>query len=161
MKLFWSFVLVILVCFAGALLTGCAQMGTVQTDNSTVTKYGIGPDGRTNSIVVDTRETRTKASGRALISASSTFEGLNASQDGTRQGLKVDKASQKSDIDKIVDVFGKLAPLAAAMQGVPVAPPRPVSNPTLPPPAGWKWAIGTNGVPVVVPVDDPSTPVFE
>jgi hypothetical protein len=157
MKLFWFFVALI----AGALLTGCAQMGTMQTDNSTVTKYGIGADGRTNSIVVDTRETRTRASGRAVISAASTFEGLNASQDGTRQGLKVDKASQKSDIDKVLDVFGKLAPLAAAMQGVPVAAPRPAVSPMLSAPDGWKWVLGTNGVPVVVPADDPSTPVLE
>lgn len=146
-----------LACVLAA--SGCAQMGTVQTDNSTTTRYQLDNAGRTNAVVIDVRETKTRASGRALISASSTFEGLNASQDGKNQGLKVDKASQKSDVDKILDVFGKLAPIAASLSGVPTAA-AAAPNMTAPPP-GLKWAIGPGGIPTLVPRDDASSPVLE
>lgn len=138
-------------------VVGCARMGTRQVDKSITTRaYEIDEKGRTNRIVVtDDRETTTRASGVAVASGKSTFEGLDASQDGRAQGLKVKKASQTSDIDKALDVLGRLAPLAGALAGVPLsqsASPAQAS-PTMAAPAGMKW--------VLKPVDDPSVPQLE
>jgi hypothetical protein len=122
-------------------LCGCARMGTKQGDKSTTTTvYELNDKGRTNSITVtETRETQTRASGTALISSSSSFEGLDASQDGKKQGLKLKKSEQKSDIDKMMDLMDRVTQGAARMYGVQV-PPSTV-------PSGFK----------LVPKDDPST----
>lgn len=135
---------------------GCARMGTRQVDKSITTRaYEIDEKGRTNRIVVtDNRETTTRASGVAVASGKSTFEGLDATQDGKAQGLKVKKASQQSDVDKALDVLGRLAPLAGALAGVPISQAASPAPPlAAPPPAGMKW--------VLRPVDDPSSPQLE
>jgi len=125
---------------------GCAQMGTRQLDTNTTTRYEITPEGKTNAITTEVRETTTRSSGRAIFAASSTFEGLDASQDGESQGLKVDKSSQKSDADKMFDMIRALAPMAAAMGGIPIPQqqqaPTPVPAIQLQPaPAGMKWEL--------------------
>lgn len=146
-----------------ALGTGCAQMGTRQTDTNTTTRYEISPEGTTNAITSEVRETTTRSSGKAIFAASSTFEGLDASQDGQSQGLKVDKSSQKSDADKLFNLFQTATQLAGRMYGVPLPPaqpaattPAPSTAPGVPlqaPPPGMKWTLA--------PKDDPSTPQTE
>lgn len=148
------------VVIAG-LLAGCAQMGTVQTDSNQTLRHEIDAEGKTNAVISEVRTTSTRSSGRALFSASSTFEGLDASQDGARQGLKVEKASQKSDVDRVVDLLGRVAPLAASMYGIPVSPAPAQPAPIQPAPAGMKWTIGAGGLPVLAPKDDPSVPRSE
>jgi hypothetical protein len=131
--------------------SGCARMGTNQTDRTTTTT--IRDIDETSGKVyrlttTENRETTTKASGTAVVSSSSTFEGLDASQDGRNQGLKVAKSAQRSDVDRAIDMIGKLAPLAGALTGVPIgsgATPPPIQTPR-----GMKW--------VLVPIDDPSSP---
>ena len=132
-------------------LTGCARMGTRQGDKSTTTTvYGINEKGRTNSITVtEIRETTTRASGTTAGTASSTLKGFSARQDGKNQGLAIKESEQKSDIDKMVDVFGGMLRLAGAMQGVPVGQAAPPNSPAIP--EGWK----------LVPKDDPSKPKSE
>jgi hypothetical protein len=71
---------------------GCAQMGTRQTDTNTTHRYEITPKGQTNAITTEIRETTTRSSGRAVFSGKNTFEGLDASQDGDSQGLRVEKS---------------------------------------------------------------------
>lgn len=135
-------------------------MVTRQTDASTTTTYGLSKSGTTNSIVVEQRTTTTTASGTAAISASSALEGFQAKQDGRNQGLRIDRTSQRSDVDKAIDLLGKVAPLAAAMYGVPgarSAPPEPLG----PPPAGMKWVIGRQGIPELAPIDNASKPHLE
>jgi hypothetical protein len=131
--------------------SGCARMGTHQTDRTTTTRtFHLNEStGKTNRIeVTENRETTTRASGTAVVSSSSTFEGLDASQNGRDQGLKVAKSAQRSDIDKAVDLIGKLAPLAGALTGVPI----PAARQDVPraAPATRKW--------ILVPADDPSFP---
>ena len=123
---------------------GCARMGTRQGDKSTTTTvYEINEKGRTNNITVtETRETQTRASGTAFISSSSSFEGLDASQDGKKQGLKLKKSEQKSDIDKMMDLMDRMAQGAGRIYGVQIPPAAPAI------PEGFK----------LVPKDDPSTP---
>ncbi len=127
-----------------AILSGCARMGTRQGDKSTTTTvYVLNEKGRTNSITVtETRETTTRASGTTAGTAGSALKGFAAKQDGKLQGLTIKESEQKSDIDKMVDVFGGMLRLAGAMQGVPMG-----SAPAAIPP-GMK----------LVPKDDPSTP---
>lgn len=137
------FCLIIAFCFI-VTQSGCARMGTRQGDKSTTTTvYELNDKGRTNSITVtETRETQTRASGTALISSSSSFEGLDASQDGKKQGLKLKKSEQKSDIDKMMDLMDRVTQGAARMYGVQVPPAAPAI------PDGFK----------IVPKDDPSKP---
>lgn len=133
-------------------LVGCARMGTHQTDRTTTTRtYHLNEaTGKTNRIVVtENRETTTRAAGTAVVSSSSTFEGLDASQDGRNQGLKVAKSAQRSDVDRAIDMLGKLAPLAGALTGVPVGTPA-LSAPSATPPPGFKWGLQ--------PIDNPSQP---
>jgi hypothetical protein len=128
----------LLSCFVAF---GCARMGTRQGDESqTTTIYEINENGRTNSITItETRKTDTRASGTAVISYSS-FEGLDASQDGKKQGLKLKKSEQKSDIDKMMDLMDRVAQGAGKMYGVQIPPAAPAI------PEGFK----------LVPKDDPS-----
>lgn len=131
-------------------LVGCAQMGTVQTDTNQTVRHEIDAKGKTNAIIAETRTTSTRSSGRALFSATTAFEGLDASQDGTRQGLKVDKASQRSDIDRFLDLMDRMGARAAAAYGIPTPQPAPQAAIVPAAPPGRKW--------VLVPADDPSTP---
>jgi hypothetical protein len=131
--------------------SGCARMGTHQTDRTTTTRtFHLNEStGKTNRIeVTENRETTTRAAGTALVSSSSTFEGLDASQNGRDQGLKVAKSAQRSDVDRAIDMIGKLAPLAGALTGVPIG--SGATPPTIQTPRGMKW--------ILVPIDDPSTP---
>jgi len=133
------------------LSVGCARMGTHQTDRTTTTTIRDIDEtsGKVYRITTtENRETTTRASGTAVVSSSSTFEGLDASQNGRDQGLKVAKSAQRSDIDKAVDLIGKLAPLAGALTGVPI----PAARQDVPraAPATRKW--------ILVPADDPSFP---
>lgn len=130
---------------------GCARMGTHQTDRtSTTTIRDIDEtSGKVYRLTTtENRETTTRASGTAVISSSTTFQGLDASQDGRNQGLKVKDAAMRSDVDRAIDMIGKLAPLAGALTGVPIPAAR--QDPPQAAPAGRKW--------VLVPTDDPSTP---
>lgn len=145
------------VLFGLAICSGCAQMGTRQLDKSTTTRYEINKKGQTNAIVSEVRETATRASGKAVLSGKNTFEGLDASQDGTAQGLKVKKAAQQTDgLAQAVETLRLLKDLGGMAYGFPpsqsVQPaPQPIQPTALPPaPAGKKW--------ILSPVDDPSTP---
>jgi hypothetical protein len=122
-------------------LCGCARMGTRQGDKSTTTTvYELNDKGRTNSITVtETRDTQTRASGTTFATAASSIEGLDAGQNGEKQGLRIKKSEQKSDIDKMMDLMDRVTQGAARMYGVQVPPS------TVPP--GFK----------LVPKDDPST----
>ena len=140
-----------IITSAACLLNGCAQMGTRQTDRNTTTRYEIDKAGKTNSITTEVRETTTRASGKALFQASSTFEGLDIGQDGGDQGLKVKKASQKTDgMSEFVDSLRAAKDIGAMFYGIPPsqsAPAQPAA------PAGMKW--------ILAPKDQPSTPKLE
>lgn len=145
MKTFWAFLLLIGFLFVACLFTGCAQMGTKQTDTNTTTRYEIDKKGATNAITTEVRETTTRSKGAAVFSASTTFQGLDASQDGKRQGLKVEKAEQKSDMDKFFEMMKRAEELAAAKYGI-TAPASTTNRPALmsppaDPPPGFKWTL--------------------
>lgn len=62
-----------------------------------------------------------------------------------------------------VDLVGQLTAATARMYGVPVGPIAPAAAPAAsetlqPPPAGMKWTLGTSGIPILAPKDDPSRP---
>jgi len=141
-----------LLASLAAILTSCARMGTKQGDKSVTTRsYELDDRGKTNRItVMETRETSTRAGGLALASGSSTFEGLDASQDGKAQGLKVAKTSQTSDIDKLIDLFGSAARIGAAMYGIPTGGGAAQTPPPIQTPPGMKW--------ILVPIDDAPSP---
>lgn len=160
MKTFWAFIVVLSLLFVACLLTGCAQMGTRQTDTNTTTRYEIDKKGQTNAVVSEVRETATRSTGRAVFSGKNTFEGLDASQDGERQGLKVSKSGQQTDsLKDLVDalrlgaqiggmVYG-IPPSAQAIQAPQAVPATRAPMPAIPPmPPRMKWKL--------VPVDDPS-----
>jgi hypothetical protein len=134
------------------LAPGCAQMGTRQTDTNTTTRYEITPEGQTNAITTEVRETATRSTGRAVLSGKNTFEGLDASQDGDSQGLKVSKSGQENDgMRQFVDAMRLGAQMGAMMYGIPpqAAPATRAPMPEMPPrPPRMKWKL--------VPVDDPS-----
>lgn len=138
------------------ILTGCAQMGTRQLDKSTTTRYEIDKKGQTNAVVSEVRETTTRASGKAVLSGKNTFEGLDASQDGAAQGLKVKKAAQQTDgLAQTVEALRLLKELGGMAYGFPPSQPvHPAPQPIQPtrtaPPQGMKW--------ILVPTDDPSKP---
>jgi len=146
------------------LLTGCAQMGTRQTDTNTTTRYEIDKKGQTNAVETEVRETTTRSSGRAVLSGKSTFEGLDASQDGTSQGLKVKKAAQQTDgMMQAVEMLKLMKELGGMAYGIPPAQsvqqapqsmqpsPRTVPGVMLQtPPQGMKW--------ILAPTDNPSKP---
>lgn len=136
------------------LAVGCAQMGTVQSDENNTTRFELDPTGRTNAVTHETRTTRTRAKGTAVGKASSTFEGLDIGQNGGDQGLKVKKAEQKSDMDKFFDMLQRAQDMAAAKYGFspPQTPaPIPAQPPTRDaPPPGMKW--------ILAPKDEPSKP---
>lgn len=139
-------------------LTGCARSVTNQRDFSATTHvYDLDPaTGRTNRVTVtENRETTTRASASAAVSSSQTFKGLNASQDGRNQGLKIDEASQKSDVDQAINVIGKLGGVIGSLYGIPTGPAAaaPGVGYAAPPgaaPPGKKWTLQH--------VDNPSTP---
>jgi hypothetical protein len=154
MKDLRNILLLALVAVALVILTGCAQMGTNQTDQRTTThEYHLDARGRTNRIVATVNQSATtKAKATALISSSSTFEGLDASQNGRDQGLKVDKSGQSANVDKILDLFGGMARMGAAMYGIPTGG-AAAAPPAIQTPPGMKW--------ILVPIDDPSSPRWE
>lgn len=143
----WTKSLTLLAITALAcLLSACAQMGTRQTDKSTTTRYETTKTGKTNAIVVENRETTTRSSGRAVGAGKSTFEGLDASQNGTSQGLKVKKASQQTDgLAQAVQSLQAIRDLAAMMHGF--APSQPSVSPPASTPPGMKWILAPSDVP--------------
>lgn len=123
-------------------------MGTRQTDTNTTTRYEIDKKGQTNAITTEVRETTTRASGKAVLSGKNTFEGLDASQDGTAQGLKVKKSAQQTDgLTQAVETLKLLRDLGGMAYGM---PPAQSAQPTRTSPAGMKW--------ILAPKDDPSEP---
>lgn len=74
--------------------------------------------------------------------------------------------SQAIMFGQTVDLFGKLAVTAGRLNGIPVGDIQPGLVQGTPStvwripeaPAGMKWTLGTNGVPKLVPTDNPSTP---
>lgn len=146
------------------ILTGCAQMGTRQLDRNETTRYDIDKKGQTNAITTEVRTTSTRASGRAVLSGKNTFEGLDASQNGKAQGLKVKKSAQQTDgLTQAVETLKLLRDLGGMAYGMPpmqsvqqpmqpvMIAPQPVQPAALPaPPAGKKW--------ILAPKDDPSEP---
>lgn len=134
--------------------TGCVRSVTRQGDQSTTAHtYHLDERGRTNAVTVtETRQTTTRASATAAISSSQAIKGLKATQDGKKQGLEVAEAAQKSDVDKLIDGFTKVAPILGALYGIPVGGgTRAVQQPAAP--SGFKW--------VLKPKDDPSQPQTE
>lgn len=135
-------------------LTGCVRSVTRQGDQSTTTHtFHLDERGRTNAVTVtETRQTTTRASATAAISSSQAIKGLKATQDGKKQGLEVAEAAQKSDVDKLIDGFTKVAPLLGTLYGIPVGG-GAQGGQQLAAPAGFKW--------VLKPKDDPSQPQTE
>ncbi len=135
-------------------LTGCVRSVTRQGDQSTTTRtIQLDERGRTNAVTVtETRQTTTRASATAAVSSSQAIKGLKATQDGKKQGLEVAEQSQKSDVDKLIDGFTKMAPLIGAIYGIPMGGGAQVGQ-QLAAPSGFKW--------VLKPKDDPSQPQTE
>jgi hypothetical protein len=149
-----------IAAITACLITGCAQMGTRQIDKSTTTRYEIDKKGQTNAVTSEVRETATRASGKAVLSGKNTFEGLDASQDGSAQGLKVKKAAQQTDgLTQAVQALQNLSDIARMMKGFAPSesaqqapqPIQPTRTAPIPPRIKWK----------LVPVDDPSEPQQE
>lgn len=108
--------------FTACLLTGCAQMGTRQTDRNTTTRYEIDKAGKTNSITTEVRETTTRAKGVAVISGKTALEGFAANQDGKKQGLEIKKTSQQTEgLAQAVESLKALRDIGAMMYGLPPA----------------------------------------
>jgi hypothetical protein len=133
--------------FAVFFLTGCAQMGTRQTDTNTTTRYEI-KGGKTNAITTEVRETTTRAKGTAVISGKTALEGFQANQDGKKQGLEIKKTSQQTDgLRDAVEMLRLMRDLGGMAYGM---PPAQSAQPTRTAPAGMKW--------ILAPKDDPSEP---
>lgn len=133
------------------LFTGCAQMGTRQTDRNTTTRYEINAKGQTNAVTTEVRETTTRAKGVAVISGKTALEGFAANQDGKKQGLEIKKTSQQTEgLAQAIESLKALRDIGAMMYGIPPsqsAPAQPAA------PAGMKW--------ILAPKDQPSTPKLE
>lgn len=149
MKTVWTFLVAIAVLFILCLLTGCAQMGTVQSDDNVTTRFELDKKGATNAITHETRKTRTRAKGTAVVTGATVLEGFSAIQNGDKQGLDIKKTSQKTDgLAQAVQTLQAFRDLAGMAYGFP--PSQSAAGQQMAPPAGKKW--------ILVPDDEPPTP---
>lgn len=164
MKLFRFFVVAIAVTVLLAVLVGCASPRRAATARISISSG-------TNSVeITQPKDTAVKRlrwePGTGFFEIEDYASAANA---GVIAAESAHAQAQAATFDRAIEFGRSMGFLAARAYGVPTGDLQPGMMQASPStvwnipeaPDGWKWTLGTNGVPKLAPKDDPSTPKHE
>ncbi len=164
MKLIRFFLVAIAITVLLAVVTGCASPGKAATARIIISSG-------TNSVeITQPKDTAVKrlrwAPGTGFFEMEDYASAANA---GVIAAESARAQAQAATFDRAIEWGRSMGVLAARAYGVRtddlqpgLAPPSPSTVWNIPEaPDGWKWVLGTNGVPKLSPQDDPSIPTPE